>query len=112
MRGDGMKVIKGKIFLDRSHDVIKLEELDLWHMYRKSAACYTGMIAVMMLNVALAWFAGGETDVGVLHLVFAAIIGARCIHHVIWVRRSKECIKYVEEELENKKEERNDAENT
>ncbi|MBR6794396.1 MAG: hypothetical protein IKM48_08600 [Clostridia bacterium] len=104
-----MKVIK---VLDRDRDVVKLEELDLLHMNRKSAACYTGMIAVMMLNVALAWFAGGEINVGVLHLVFAAIIGATCVHHVIWARRSKECIKYVEEELKKKKEERNNAENT
>ena len=98
--------------IDRDRDVIKLEELDLWHMNQKSAACYNGMIAVMMLNVALAWFAGGEIDVGVLYLVFAAIIGATCVYHVIWARRSKECIKYVEEELKKKKEEWNDAENT
>ncbi len=99
------------MFLQRSHDVIKLEELDLWYALRKSAASYNGMLAVEMLNIAMIHFSYGAIEWAVVHLIFATIIAVSCIRCVIWAKRAKRLVKHVEEGLK-KKEDQNNAEDT
>ncbi len=98
------------MFLQRSKNVIKLEELDLWFELRRTAASYKGMLAVATLNIAMIYFLYGEIWWAAVHLIFATIIAVSCIRCVIWAKRAKRLVEYVEENM--KKEEQSDAEDT